>query len=67
MIIGYPLPTTQAIDDLIQQAHNLRLDNTRLALQISQQARAQALQVDYQRGPGIQPVFELLVPFHPGG
>jgi diguanylate cyclase (GGDEF)-like protein len=50
MKIGYPLPTPQAIDDLIQQAHNLRLDNTRLALQISQQARAQALQINYQRG-----------------
>jgi diguanylate cyclase (GGDEF)-like protein len=50
MTIGYPLPTTQAIDDLLQQAHNLRLDNTRLALQISQQAGTLALQIDYQKG-----------------
>lgn len=50
MSIGYPLPTPQVIDDLIKQAHNLRLDNTRFALQLSQQAGALALQIDYQKG-----------------
>jgi len=50
MTFAFPLPTIQAIDDLIQQARSLRLENTRLALQLSQQARDMALQIDYQRG-----------------
>lgn len=44
------LPTPQAIDDLIQQARDLRMKNTRSALELAHTARSLALMIDYQKG-----------------
>ncbi|HZU86733.1 MAG TPA: diguanylate cyclase [Anaerolineaceae bacterium] len=46
----YSLPTPQAIDELICQAQELRHENTHRALELSQQAQQQSLQIDYQKG-----------------
>lgn len=46
----YSLPTPEEVDALVEQAHELRMSDTRRALELSQQARRLALRIDYQRG-----------------
>jgi diguanylate cyclase (GGDEF)-like protein len=50
MLNSYTFSSSNEIDEIIQQAYQLRLNDSRRALELSEHARQLALQADYQKG-----------------